>query len=131
MSRYLALPALTFAVLLPIASPASSQDAHTTRIEPRPFYGATVTIESGVRVFRPLPTTRHVIVNPGGQTPLNLGFYDSRVVEHSTSNNYNYNSYEPQGGGGGIHPGVFSNRGFPKRFDRHPRKGGLPGSLHR
>ncbi|MGQ0672760.1 MAG: hypothetical protein ACT4N2_07775 [Hyphomicrobium sp.] len=131
MSRRFAIPALAIAFLLPAALPASAQDAYTTRIEPRPFYGATVTIESGVRVFRPLPTTRHVIVNPGGQTPLNLGYYDSRVVEHSTSTNYNYNSYAPQGGGGGVYPGIYGDRGHPKRFDRHPRKGGLPGSPHR
>ena len=34
---------------------ALAEEAYTTRIEPRPFYGATVTIEHGVRVFRPLP----------------------------------------------------------------------------
>jgi hypothetical protein len=36
----------------------------TTRIEPRPFYGATVTIEAGVRVFRPLPPHDRVIIDP-------------------------------------------------------------------
>ena len=34
----------------------------TTRIEPRPFYGATVTIEAGVRVFRALPPHDRVII---------------------------------------------------------------------
>ena len=63
MSRRLTLLALAFAAALPLGLPAAAQDAYMTRIEPRPFYGATVTIESGVRVFRPLPTTRHVIVN--------------------------------------------------------------------
>jgi hypothetical protein len=55
----------------------------TTRIEGRPFYGATVTLEEGVRVFRPLPPHDRVIINPGYKTPLSLGFYESR--------NYNYN----------------------------------------
>ena len=58
-----------------LAGPASAQSAYTTRIEPRAVYGATVTIEEGVRVFRPLPSEEHVIVNPGGKTPLSLGYY--------------------------------------------------------
>ena len=48
----------------------------TTRIEPRPFYGATVTIEAGVRVFRPLPPHDRVIINPGNATPLTLNVGD-------------------------------------------------------
>ena len=47
------------------ATMASAEDAYTTRIEPRATYGATITVEEGVRVFRPLPSERHVIVNPG------------------------------------------------------------------
>lgn len=58
-----------------LAAPAQAQDAYTTRIEPRAVYGATVTIEEGVRVYRPLPSERHVIVNPNGSTPLSLGYY--------------------------------------------------------
>ncbi len=57
------------------ATSASAQSAYTTRIETRAVYGATVTIEEGVRVFRPLPSEQHVIVNPGGKTPLSLGYY--------------------------------------------------------
>ena len=56
---------------LPLGSlPAVAQS--TTRIEPRPFYGATVTLEEGVRVFRPLPPHDRVIINPGNATPLYL-----------------------------------------------------------
>jgi hypothetical protein len=62
-------------------SVARAQDAYTTRIEPRPFYGATVTIEEGVRVFRPLPPHRQIIINPGQKTPLNLTF--NETVERS------------------------------------------------
>jgi hypothetical protein len=43
---------------------ARAEDAYTTRIEPRPYYGAVVTIEHGVRVYRPVPATRHMIINP-------------------------------------------------------------------
>jgi hypothetical protein len=57
------------------AAPLAAEDAYTTRIEPRATYGASVTIEEGVRVFRPLPSERHVIVNPDGLTPLALGYY--------------------------------------------------------
>lgn len=62
----------SFAVLL--SSAAFAQDARTTRIEPNATYGATVTMEEGVRVFRPLPSEAHVIVNPNG-TPLGLNYY--------------------------------------------------------
>ncbi|MFN3869783.1 MAG: hypothetical protein ACK4MF_12060 [Hyphomicrobiaceae bacterium] len=79
--------------------------AGTTRIETRPFYGAVVTIEEGVRVFRPLPNTDRVIINPGGQTPLSLGFNETYVNERNY--NYNYNSTEDGGGGGrGVPYGV-------------------------
>ena len=50
----------------------SSIEPRTTRIEPRPFYGATVTIEVGVRVFRPLPPHDRIIINPGNATPIGI-----------------------------------------------------------
>ena len=53
--------------------PPSAQMATTTRIETQPVYGAVITYESGVRVFRPIPPTQHMIINPDGQTPLGLG----------------------------------------------------------
>ena len=71
---------ITFVVLAFAASLASSasaqDDAYTTRIEPRVVYGATQTVEHGVRVTRPLPAERQVIINPGGLTPLNLGSHE-------------------------------------------------------
>lgn len=71
------LTALGVAVALAGAARlAFAEDAYTTRIEPRNSYGATVTVEEGVRVFRPLPSERHVIVNPNGLTPLSLGYYN-------------------------------------------------------
>lgn len=77
MTRILAARVLaTSAAALLAATAAHAQDAHTTRIEPRNVYGATITVEEGVRVFRPLPSERHVIVNPGGRTPLSLNYYD-------------------------------------------------------
>lgn len=52
---------------------AAAGGSHTTRIETKPYYGATVTLEAGkVRVWRPLPPTRHMIINPDGAAPLYL-----------------------------------------------------------
>jgi hypothetical protein len=67
-------------VLIAVAGSASAQ-GYTTRIETRPFYGAIVTLEEGVRVIRPLPPERHVIINPNN-TPLSFNFNDTRVYEN-------------------------------------------------
>lgn len=87
------------AVLLPVTAFAQS----TTRIETRPFYGATVTLEEGVRVFRPLPSHDRVIINPGGVTPLNLTLEERRSVSH--------NYVHGQGGGSGYGAPVVVNGG--------------------
>lgn len=133
-----------------LASPAFAQwhdKAQTTRIETRPFYGATVTIESGVRVFRGLPPTRHMIINPHGQTPLHLGIEDTRIFEKSESHNhyYDHSRAQPVYGGGfagagiGHFPRVGKRKmrrragelrhparraGPSRRFNLRPRKGG-------
>lgn len=88
--RSVALALSTSAALLLSVIPAAAQ-AYTTRIEPRPFYGAVVTLEEGVRVIRPLPPVRHVIINPDNATPLTLGFNETNVYENRTIRNYNYN----------------------------------------
>jgi hypothetical protein len=76
---------------LPLVAQSSAfAQAYTTRIEPRPFYGAVVTLEEGVRVIRPLPPERHVIINPDNATPLSLGFNETRVYENRTIRNYHY-----------------------------------------
>lgn len=75
--------ALILALLAGAAGPVLA-GSRTVQIEPRPTYGATVTIEEGVRVFRPLPAgPRQVIVNPN-RTPLVL-----EVGETSTVNQFN------------------------------------------
>jgi hypothetical protein len=56
-----------------VGCPPTQAEPYTTRVEPRPAYGATVTIEAGVRVFRPLPPHDRVIINPGNATPVYLG----------------------------------------------------------
>lgn len=95
-----------------IALTASAASAGTTRIETRPFYGAVVTIEEGVRVFRPLPSTDRVIINPHGKTPLSLGFNETYVTER----NYNYNYSETSDGHGG---GYYGSGGFFGGFGGH------------
>ena len=65
-------------LLLALGSAATlAEPAHTTRIETRPYYGAVVTIEQGVRVYRPVPPAQHLIVNPDGTTPLQLNIGSS------------------------------------------------------
>jgi hypothetical protein len=63
---------------LAFGSLPSFAESVTTRIEPRPFYGATVTLEEGVRVFRPLPPHDRVIINPGNATPITIDIGDAR-----------------------------------------------------
>lgn len=81
-----------------------AQDASLTRIEPRAFYGATVTLEEGVRVFRPLPPHRHIVINPDHKTPVNITVEDRVQRTTTTNHNYNYDYAGRQGAvyGGGV-----------------------------
>lgn len=96
----------------------------TTRIESRPFYGATVTLEEGVRVFRPLPPHDRVIINPNN-TPLSLGFSESH-------NYYAGGGAAPviiEGGGPDGQPvGIWGGAGGKVRSNQHsaPGKGASP-----
>ena len=84
--------ALGVAALLAAGSSAALAQSSTIRIEPRPVYGATVTIEEGVRVFRPLPPDKYVIVNPNG-TPVNLGISQMNVTETRSSYSKSVNNH--------------------------------------
>ena len=84
------------ALLLPSAALAGK--ATTTRIETRPFYGATVTLEAGVRVFRPLPYHDRVIINPGGKTPLTLGFEQNHTYNHGGGERAERGRHDPETG---------------------------------
>lgn len=81
--------------------------AYTTRIEPRPFYGATVTLEEGVRVFRPLPVTRHVVINPGNKASVSVNYNEERTYNYSRSDNYDHSSGNGSNGGGDYGGGSF------------------------
>lgn len=90
------------------AGSAAANDGRTTRIEPRGFYGATVSIESGVRVFRPLPRSTHVIINPN-KTPLALSVEESKHTYSGRAHNKNpsphNNAYAPSRGHAPSHYG--------------------------
>jgi hypothetical protein len=131
MHFYLRLSAAIL-VLLTATGGAEAADPKTIRIEPRAFYGATVSIESGVRVFRPLPSTSHVIINPN-QTPLNLTIKDVTKRSYSTSRHYYYGGGDSSGSRvvGGYLP--FVNDGFYGRRHKRgiwQRRPGRPGGHH-
>ena len=74
---------LAIALLAPVlaVSPAFAGGSSTIRIEPNSYYGAVVTVEQGVRVWRPLPPTRHMIINPAG-APVSINLTDVRETVH-------------------------------------------------
>lgn len=106
----LKLTATLLASLLALLSATATASAQsgTTRIEPRPYIGAIVTIEQGVRVFRPLPPTNRVIINPHGATPLSLGFNETHSYHRSDSTVRSYHRHSYDGGylGGRCIPAV-------------------------
>jgi hypothetical protein len=116
-----ALGVFLAALVASFCTPSSAQDAYLTRIEPRPFYGATVTIEEGVRVFRPLPATRHMIINPN-RTPLNLAFSDTVERQSGrdnsgdgsivTSDGYADNNKSSYSDIGGSSDGFYGDHGY-------------------
>jgi hypothetical protein len=77
------------ALILPLAAVFAGPvlaEGRIIQIEPRPTYGATVSIEAGVRVYRPLPAgPRTVIVNPS-KTPLVIDVGENNVDNRTTSN---------------------------------------------
>lgn len=129
MSRLLPLAA-ALAVATTAGTAQAQSTSSTIRIEPRPYYGATVTLEQGVRVWRPLPPVKQVIVNPGGRTPLNLSY--AEVNERSTSHNYYYNE-GATGDGAVVGPGYGYYPGTYGPFLGRPRHGaqGAHGAPHR
>ncbi|MFV0369789.1 MAG: hypothetical protein ACK5KM_15160 [Hyphomicrobiaceae bacterium] len=126
--RFSAILSVSVGILGVAGISASAFAGGTTRIETRPFYGAIVTEEEGVRVFRPLPPTERVIVNPEGRTPLSLGFNETYVTER----NYNYNYNETRNENttnGGIIGGLYGGYGygFGRGLNGHGHGGGHRG----
>ena len=142
MMRFLMAGLMAAALAAASAPAATAGESFTTRIEPRPFYGATVTIEAGVRVFRPLPPTRHMVINPNNATPLNLSYSDVRETRESHNYYYDRRGGSPPVvyGGSALAGGDAGYRGrrfkrprsgaigpFPRRGHRHAYRGGSHG----
>lgn len=72
-------PLLALAAAAAFVMPASVCAQTVTRIETKPVYGATMTVEKGVRVWRGLPSAGHIIVNPG-RVPISLNYNYSTVL---------------------------------------------------
>ena len=90
----LAVLAVSAVVATASISPVLAQDARTIRIEPRPYTSVAVTIENRVRVWRPMPPTALVIVNPGNKANINLGIdVDRRDRGDVINNNVNTQQY--------------------------------------
>ena len=80
--------------------------------------GARISIEEGVRVFRPYPATKKQFFIPSKDFPLALSFQETQVTEHS----YNYHEHNHKGEGAvrpGGTPGLFVGR-----LKGHGHKGG-------
>jgi hypothetical protein len=95
----------------------------TDRIETRPVYGATVTLEAGVRVFRPLPPHDRVIINPGGKTPLYIGIgegYNGSSSGSGSSASASASAYTGRPYGRGVRNG---SSGFIQRGHDHGQRG--------
>ena len=110
-ARSLFATALAAAVTVQLA-PAFAESA-TIRVEPRPYYGAVVTVEQGVRVWRPLPPTKYMIINPTG-SPVNVNVADVReTINHNAPYGGGVPRYAGDGyaGGGYGHPG-YGHPGF-------------------
>lgn len=114
---------LGLAMLLGAMASAHAGDAKTIRIEPRAFYGATVSLESGVRVFRPLPAASHVIINPN-RTPLHISIKDVTKRVTSTSHHHYHGSSTQSRSRVGL-PVVNRFRGRRHRSKGTRRRGGL------
>lgn len=79
--RHTPIVASLAAMCLLAASAAAATATSLVRIETQPVNGAAIiTEEAGVRVIRPLPTLRYLILNPDGRTPLNLTIEDRHIV---------------------------------------------------
>lgn len=118
---------LVAGALLAIGAAAAEADTpSTTRIETRPFYGATVTLEEGVRVFRPLPPHDRIIINPNGRTPLNLSYEEHKSVSH----NYHYGAVNDPNAAAYAGVSTFGGKPVRKHGSHVPQGARGPGGGH-
>src|SRR5262245_58810905 len=115
------LLALSIFAGLPLA--AASAESFTTRIEPRPYYGSVVTVEQGVRVWRPIPPPRHMIINPTG-SPVSLNLTDVRETSTHNGVPIAVQGAAPIVEGPGRYSGpYYYPRGFGHHHHRHRNNG--------
>ncbi|MBY0560883.1 hypothetical protein [Hyphomicrobium sp.] len=105
---------------------SASADSFTTRIETRPYYGAVVTLEHGVRVYRPLPPDRYVVINPD-RVPLSLSISETNIYGQRAPAIYD--------GGGNVYTGdgLYHAPAWGRAYQWRPgfyRIGGPRGGLH-
>lgn len=113
MRRLLLASAVAAAAAVP-ASAGNEGGAVTTRIETRPYYGAVVTVENGVRVWRPLPPHDRIIINPDGKAAVN---FEIDAKKHASHNgNGAPGNHERNGNGYG--EGYAA--GFAEGYNRRP-----------
>jgi hypothetical protein len=129
MFRQFSICLVTMSTAMLTLAGISRADGYTTRIETQPVYGATTTIEHGVRVIRPLPPVRQVIINPN-RTPLSLGFNETNVYDYGANYSDDYGRVRRNNVGAyGVDGPIYSYPAFGRRFGRgHGRFGhGFPG----
>jgi len=118
--------AATLLVSAAAITPVLAQ-SQTIRIEPRPYYGAVVTLEQGVRVWRPLPPTSHMIINPTN-APVSVNIADVRETVNHTGPAYapaaQGNAHAAPGYGAA---GYFAGRRAFPRHQARPIVGARPG----
>ena len=119
MTRALLLAAAAVAATIATAGSAFAQ-ASTIRIEPRPYYGATITLEQGVRVWRSLPPTKYVIINPNNRTPLNLNL--AEYNENRASENRSYDNTGAAAPGTADDGSYYGGRYVGGRFNRRDHR---------
>lgn len=132
MSRRLLLAAGVLSATLVQAILADSRpalaEASTIRIETKAAYGATVTVEHGVRVYRPLPPHKYVVINPGGRTPLSLSLEESNSVSYNYDRSASHSHVSSEERGSGDSSSVLPNVDAPRR---HRHGGAVRGPHHR
>ncbi len=127
---------VTGSALVALATSAGAQ-SFTTRIVTHDYSGAIVSREHGVRVIRPLPPERQVIINPD-RVPLSLSYSDTRIYGYATPSRAGDagaaggTRYGPDGeiySAPAWGRGLRGHRGF-NHFNGHfnGRRGGMPGA---
>ena len=80
---------LSFALLVNLTPCDAQAGATMTRIETRPYYGAVVTIEQGVRVWRALPPHDRIIIVPEGSGKVSVNIDAGRTAHAPAPNHFN------------------------------------------